>query len=69
MKNQDKNQDFDIMYNDYLQQLVDIINNSGMPLTVTANVLKDLLNQVTSSLQEKLDKHQKEKEQAQKKEN
>ena len=62
MKNQDKNQDFDIMYNDYLQQLVDIINNSGMPLTVTANVLKDLLNQVTASLQEKLDKHQKEKE-------
>ncbi|MBR3673917.1 MAG: hypothetical protein IKN65_06535 [Clostridia bacterium] len=57
-----KEQDFDIMYNDYLQQLVDIINNSGMPLTVTANVLKDLLNQVTSSLQEKLDKHQKEKE-------
>lgn len=63
-----KEQDFDIMYNDYLQQLVDIINNSGMPLTVTANVLKDLLNQVTTNLQEKLDKHQKEKEQAQKKE-
>lgn len=62
MKSQDKNQDFDIMYNEYVQQFVDIINNSGMPLTITCNVLKDLLNQVSFSVQEKLEKYQKEQQ-------
>lgn len=52
------NKDFDIAYNEYAQQFVELINRAGMPMVATANILKDLLSQVEMGLDSKYQQYE-----------
>jgi len=48
------NQDFDIAYTEYTQNLLDLINNSKMPYSVTISILNEITSQLQLALQEKI---------------
>lgn len=45
---------FDLQVKEYTDALVELINNSDMPLTITKYVLHDILNATNSALSQRI---------------
>ena len=53
-----------MILNDFKQQIVQLINNSGLSVEMVYYILKDLMNEVAVTYNQQLQKEKEEKEQA-----